>query len=204
MSAAVWLLIWGLVSGGSSAFGPQAPPHVSDLSAEELQVIAIALSETGLREARRHGAGRKPVVAVVADSTLATCRESGPKFCIHDRTHAIIARVLGEANERLARTFASRNATASAVPQFEERIALVPAGELEEVFRRPRDGWQEFNRRFGRAGLVRFSAPAIEGDYAVVYVSFGCGPLCGKSWLVTLERRRGRFRVQKSHSLTMS
>ena len=198
------LLIWSLLVASTSQAG-QGQPSPGELTAEELQVIAAALNETGLREARRfaHGERRESTVAVVSNSTLATCRASGPVFCIRQSTHATIARLLDGADSPLAATFAARNAASFAVTPFAERIALASPGDLEVMFRTPA-GWQEFRDRFGRAGLVQFSAPAIEGDEAAVYAVFGCGGLCGKSWLVTLERRGGKFRVRKSQILTIS
>jgi hypothetical protein len=199
------LLIWSLLAASTSQSQAQRPPSTGELTAEELQVIVIALNETGLREARRFAQGqrRESPLAVVLDVTLATCEASDTVFCIRQSTHSTITRLLDGARSPLAATFAARNAMSSAVPPFAERIALISSSELEIVFR-PGEGWQEFNGRFGRAGLVQFSAPAIEGDQAAVYVVFGCGGLCGKSWLVTLERRRGGFRVRKSQILTVS
>lgn len=200
------LLIWSLLAASTSQSPEQRPSSTGELTAEELQVIVVALNETGLREARRFARGerRESPVAVVSDSTLATCGASGPVFCIRQSTHATIARLLGGIDSPVAATFAARNAVSSAVPPFAERIALISSSELDVVFRTTRGAWQEFSGRFGRAGLVQFSAPAIEGDQAAVYVVFGCGQLCGKSWLVTLERRPGGFRVRKSQILTVS
>jgi hypothetical protein len=199
------LLIWSLLAAGTSQSAEPRRPSRGELTAEELQVVVVALSETGLREARRFAQGerRESIVAVVSDSTLATCEASGPVFCIRQSTHATIARLLGGVDSPLAATFTARNVVSFTVPPFAERIALVSPAELEVLFRTPA-GWQEFRGRFGRAGLVQFSAPAIEGDEAAVYVRFGCGALCGKSWLVTLERRGGTFRVRKSQILTVS
>jgi hypothetical protein len=205
MMVTAGLLIWSLLAASTSQSPAQRLPSTGELTAEELQAIVVALNETGLREARRFAQGerRESAVAVVSDSTLGSCVASGTVFCIREGMHSTIARLLGGVHSPLAATFAARNVVSSSVPPLGERIALIPSSELDVVFRQG-GGWQEFRGRFGTAGLVQFSAPAIEGDQAAVYVVFGCGGLCGKSWLVTLERRRGGFRVRKSQILTIS
>jgi hypothetical protein len=205
MGAAALLLILELVTASNPQSARRSPPAAPELTAEELQVVLAALHETGLREARRFAQSRRrqSAVAVIPDATLASCEEAGTTFCIRESTQSTIARLLWGPNSPLAGAFRSRNSSSSAVAEFGDRIAVIPARELSAVFR-PGAGWQEFNQRFGNAALVQFSAPAMEGDQAAVYVVFGCGGLCGKSWLVTLERRGGVFRVRKSHLLTMS
>jgi hypothetical protein len=186
----------------ASAVVPAAPPQApaAGLTPEELQVVVAALDATALREARAFagGKGRDSTLAVVLDSTLALCSETGQtSWCIHESSRATMERLLGGATVQLAHALSSR------IPRFGERIVLVPPDVLSGVFQGP-GGWEEFHRRFGETAVIDFSAPAIDGDRAAVYVGFGCGGLCGKTWLVTLERRGERFRVRKSHLLTMS
>lgn len=199
------VLIVCVLAAGPSQSPAQRPSSTGDLTAEELQIIAAALNETGLREVRRLAPGnrRDSPLAVVLDWTLARCGATRNRFCISERMHSTITRLLGGLHSPMAAAFTARNAVSSPVRSFAERMTLIPAGELETIFQ-PGRGWQEFRSRFGTAGLLQFSAPAIEGDQAAIHVVFGCGGLCGKSWLVTLERRRGEFRVRTSQILTIS
>lgn len=203
MAPSVALLIWFLVAAGPLRLSAHAP--TSSLTAPELQVIVAALEDTALREARRVAVSdaRERPIAVVAGSTLANCTQSDQEACIHPSTQSTIARLLSGAESSLAREFVERNAVSADVPRFGERIAFVPPADIDTVLR-PVNGWEEFHRRFGRVGVVRFSAPAIVGDRGAVLVVFVCGGLCGKSWLVTLEREGGKFRVRKSEILTVS
>lgn len=105
------LLIWSLLAASTSQFAESRQASPRELTAEELQVVVVALNETGLREARRFAQGqpRGSTVAAVSDSTLATCGASGPVFCIRQSTHAIIARLLGGADSPLAAKCAAQN-----------------------------------------------------------------------------------------------
>ena len=203
MRPAAWLLILGLVTATDRQLAPGSPAAV--LTAEELQIVVAALEQTGLREARPFvlGKRRKSAVAVVPDSTLASCIEPDQTFCIREPVYATVMRALGASGRGLADAFRSRTSSSSAVAWIGERVTVAPVAELSGMFRQG-DGWQAFQRQYGTARLLRFSAPAIAGDRAAVYVAFGCGNLCGKSWLVTLERRAGVFRVRKSQLLAMN
>jgi len=165
------------------------------LTAEEVQVVIAALDKTALPEARSFSG--KPL-AIMADTTLAICGPTTSRWCIREPFPSQISNISRDrgASRPLTDIFQARNATASVVTAIVDRVVVAAAQEIEDLFQRGR-GWSAFHNRFGRAPIIRFSAPAIAGDEAVVYVTFICGELCGKSWLVSLEKQDGPFRVRK-------
>src|SRR5947209_17002437 len=76
-------------------------------------------------------------------------------------------------------------------------IQLIALDVVQRAFEQGRDdGWEQLGRSFpGFKGFAQVSAPAFVDDGAVVYVSFTCGSLCGKSWLVRLSLRDGRWHI---------
>jgi hypothetical protein len=79
---------------------------------------------------------------------------------------------------------------------FPPSVLLVPAEQLNELFRRPptpagpEELWGAFRDRFKVQSLYRFSRPVIgdDGFDAFVAYSYGCGSLCGESGFVWLNR----------------
>lgn len=181
-----------------------AGPAANVLTAEEVQIVRAAVSATALREVRTFRVGKRRRGDLVARAeTLAVCRHGGPRSCVRTSIIGIFGRDPGGAETALGRAFTARNAAPATVEAFDDRLAVVLAHELDELFQHP-DGWQEFKKRYEQIGIVRFSAPAIAGDDAAVFVAFSCGGLCGKTWLVTLQRRGNEFRVTNSRMLTIS
>jgi hypothetical protein len=195
-------VLLSLVVGLGAVTGAQSPP--SALTAQETQIILAALDATALREARSLASGRagRPT-AVILDATLAFCPAEAARLgCIYASTRHTIERSAGGPDTSLARAFVSRNAAPLPVPKYDDRFIVAPAAELDAIFRR--GFWREFNERFGRVGLVTFSAPGIADNGAIIYVTFSCGGLCGMTWLVQLERHADQFRVKTSTMLTIS
>jgi hypothetical protein len=199
------MLTASVLLGVCAVPAPQAvEPAANVLTAEEVQIVRAAVSATALREVRAFTVGKRRRGDLVAPAeTLAVCRDAGPRSCVRTSIIGMFGRDPGGAETALGRAFTARNAAAARVEAFDERLVVVPPHELDELFQNP-DGWQEFKKRYEQIGIVRFSAPAIAGDDAAVYVAFSCGGRCGKTWLVTLQRRGNEFRVTNSRMLTIS
>lgn len=179
-------------------------PAANMLTADEVKIVRAAVSATALREVRSFTVGKKRRGDLVAPAeTLAVCRDGGPRNCLRRSSIGMFGRDPDGAETALGRAFTARNAMPAGFEPFDDRLVVVPRHELDEVFQR-RDGWQAFKKRYEQVGVVRFSAPAIAGDDAAVYVGFSCGLLCGKTWLVTLQRHGAEFRVKDARMLTIS
>ena len=200
--AAALLFVLTTASLHVAAPSRQATNEPRGLTAEEVQVVIAALDKTALPEAR-HFSG-KPL-AVMADTTLAICGPTTSQWCIRGPFPSHISNISRDRDAARALTdiFYARNATSSVVAAIVDRVVVAPAQEIEDLFQGGR-GWNEFHNRFGRAPIIRFSAPAIAGDEAVVYVTFSCGELCGKVWMVGLEKQDGQFRVRKVDLLAIA
>ena len=94
-------------------------------------------------------------------------------------------------------SFESRNVRLHELPDLGRsdliRVAKERIGEVREQYSdRP-------------LGIARFSLPGYSLDgYAMILVSFSCGPLCGKTWLIILDNTSGSWRVANSFPVTIS
>jgi hypothetical protein len=203
--ARIAMLSANVLLGVCAVGAPQsADPGANVLTAEEVQIVRAAVSATALREVRTITLGKKRRGDLVAPpETLALCRDGGPWACLRTSMVGMFGRDPGGAETALGRAFTVRNAMPARFDAFDDRLVIIPPQELDEVFQGP-DGWQEFHKRYEQTGVVRFSAPAIAGDEAAVYVMYSCHSLCGKTWLVRLQRHGAEFRVKDVRMLTIS
>ncbi|HEX8319275.1 hypothetical protein [Longimicrobium sp.] len=89
-----------------------------------------------------------------------------------------------------------------------ERYRLVPNDHMPGL---PRSGagayWTAFRERYpGYSGVIRLSSigRSADGSRAAVYVTYGCGGLCGAGRLVTLRNDGGSWRVVEARTLWVS
>ena len=62
---------------------------------------------------------------------------------------------------------------------------------------------KQFNDR--PIATARFSLPGYSSDgYAMVVASYGCGSLCGVSWLIILDNTTGIWRIAEVFPLSIS
>jgi hypothetical protein len=82
---------------------------------------------------------------------------------------------------------------------------LIDSTQLESVFKN--GDWPAFYKRFpGSTGIARFSRVGINaaGTQALFYASHECGGLCGGGWYVVMERRDGRWVIEKEIEMWVS
>jgi hypothetical protein len=85
----------------------------------------------------------------------------------------------------------ARNALRQAVPAIDHpAVVMIPIDRSEEAR-------QRYRERAG--GFSWLSLPGYSADgHALVYGSYGCGNLCGYSWLFVLKKSDGNWQVQSS------
>ena len=79
------------------------------------------------------------------------------------------------------------------------RVTLVTSAAARAMFRSSdlEDDWAAFYRKYeGAAGLFKASRPGFYRDFALLYVEFSCGGLCGEGHLLLLRRAHEAWIVQ--------
>ena len=79
-------------------------------------------------------------------------------------------------------------------------VRFIDKKELDRLMRQGPDSWVHFLKRFGsEVRLIRLSriARTDEGTVALLYISYSCGPVCGKSHFVLFRRELGFWRVER-------
>jgi len=175
------------------------PPAASDavLDQDDVAIIRAVVDSTILPRIRAAKFGRQPIVLLI-DRTLKLCdpeeRRLQPWSCLSDTR--------GLPRQR-------KTETSFEIPDLGlSSVQLVAPGVMQRAFEGqagPADGWEQLGRSFpGFRGVARVSSPAYVDDGAVVHATFGCGSLCGESWLVRLARNQGRWRVVDRKLLSVS
>jgi hypothetical protein len=101
-------------------------------------------------------------------------------------------------------SYRSRNAesyTLSPNLDLEQDYALIPKEEVDEIYRRGWEGWNEFQDSYpGAEGVVLFSRVGFgeNGDEALVSMGFRCGDLCGAGGLYLLVKEEGTWKYQRA------
>jgi len=170
--------------------GATQPPSGKDpvLDQENVAIVRTVVETMIVPEVRAVTIGRAPV-ALLIDHTLKLSASMEPRGLPRQRT----------------------TETSFQIPDLNlPSIQLVAPEVVQRAFERgrgaePVDGWEELSRLFpGFKGFAQVTAPGFVDDGAVVLVSFACGSLCGKSWLVRLTLRDGRWRVVDQKLLSVS
>jgi hypothetical protein len=95
------------------------------------------------------------------------------------------------------------------IPRGIEGVANLTFVERSELnrFRAGDPDWSRFKARFGTsAKLIRVSRIARnqDGTVALLYISYGCGLLCGKAHFVMFKRQSGVWRIEKINLFSQS
>jgi hypothetical protein len=192
-------LMVALTCGGATQ-PPAGPDPVLDQ--ENVAIIRAVVEGMIVPELRVVTVGRTPL-ALLIDRTVKLCDpgERGPQS----------SRCLSPSMEQRGLPRQRNTETSFQIPDVSmPSVQLVAPDVVQGVFERgrgaePDDGWEQLGRSFpGFRGVARVSAPAQVDDGAVVFVSFSCGSLCGKSWLVRLALKDGRWRLVDRKLLTIS
>jgi hypothetical protein len=72
--------------------------------------------------------------------------------------------------------------------------------EHEQIFKDGCSGWCEFYKKYpDNAATIALSRIGFnrQGTQALVFMSYGCGGLCGYGGFIMLEKQQGAWRVQK-------
>ncbi|HJQ34685.1 MAG TPA: hypothetical protein VJ866_21065 [Pyrinomonadaceae bacterium] len=75
------------------------------------------------------------------------------------------------------------------------RYTFISAEYLDNLFKAkgPLAGWEEFYKKYPKYGFVTFSRVGFSADktQALVYHSYGCGPMCGGGGYLLLVKKGG-------------
>ncbi|PYR62090.1 MAG: hypothetical protein DMF91_07990 [Acidobacteria bacterium] len=180
-----------------AAIQPPAGPDPA-LEQDDVAIIRAVVESAILPELRVARFGQQPIALLIGQTV---------KFCTPEERRLQSWRCLGDPRG-LPRE--RKTETSFRVPDLNlPSVQLVTPDVVQRAFEgrpdEPNDGWEQLGRSFpGFRGVARFSAPAYVDDGAVVFVSFSCGSLCGKTWLLRLALRDGRWRVVDRKLLSMS
>jgi hypothetical protein len=102
-----------------------------------------------------------------------------------------------ERRQHVIDSFESRNVRSYQLPDLgRSDLMRVESGQIAEMR-------QQYSDRL--IGVVRFSLPGYSMDgYAMILVSYGCGDLCGASWLMILDNTTGSWRIANGFPLSVS
>lgn len=84
---------------------------------------------------------------------------------------------------------------------------LVDSTQLEPFFKRGGGDWPAFYKRFpSSSGIVRFSRIGFseDGMQALFYLNNHCGGLCGTGMYVVMEKRNGRWAIEREIEMWIS
>jgi hypothetical protein len=180
-----------------AAIQPPAGPEPA-LEPDDVAIIRAVVESAILPELRVARFGQQPIALLIGQTV---------KFCTPEERRLQYWRCLGDPRglPRERKTETSFKVSDVNLPS----VRLVTPDVVQRAFEGrpdgPNDGWEQLGRLFpGFRGFARVSAPAYVDDGAVVFVSFSCGSLCGKTWLLRLALRDGQWRVVDRKLLSMS
>lgn len=192
----------------TSCLSDPVTPRPSDRQVDEDAIFAAVLDSLF----------RSAGTVVVLDSTLngISLEQLAPVYWGHLAD-------MRSVSAYMVNDFEQRNRVRRAVgdlPTRDIKVQAVPRSELSDLPHPglvPRDPprdytpvspyWEGFRERFGGARvLVRNSRPGFDasGSLAVIEVRYGCGMLCGGSYVVTLERVSNGWRVIEVNEVSVS
>ena len=195
----VGLLLFSIVSS-SAAKQTAAMP---DLRREDEDVVRVVLDRLIFPEMATFGNRVPAPMLLVEDQTISL--DASGKFPEHWQTllkpnpnNGWPGLIADDARrQRVIDSFASRNVRPNDLPELNRSdLMRVPKERLAEVRARYSDR---------PLGIARFSLPGYSRDgYAMIVVSYNCGGLCGKSWLIILDNTTGSWRVANAYMLGIS
>jgi hypothetical protein len=145
---------------------------------------------------------------IVFDRTYRLCRQDADMWCMPKATIEELETWVTQRRDDvvLIREFVSRNQAAFTVSNPDPIATVVVPADSLEALGQSDEFWPIFRTRYpGTRGWLRFSAPSYgDSGSAIVYVTYGCGGLCGEGWLIRLSRVGTDWRMVGSHSVWIS
>jgi hypothetical protein len=196
----VSLLLFTILASSSAANQTAAPP---DLRREDENVLRLVLDRMIFPELAKFGSRVPAPMLLVGDQTISldgTGRipDRWQRFLKPDPTNGwpgLIADAMRR--QKVIDSFESRNARSHELPDLGRSDLMRVGNERIAEVR------QQYSDR--PLGVARFSLPGYSLDgYAMMLASYGCGDLCGVSWLIVLDNTTGHWRVENTFPLSVS
>jgi hypothetical protein len=177
----------------------QADDH-SNIPAEEYAIYAAALGDMFPGDKVSSDSQSKAKLLVIDDQTIsnnfaATVGEDGWKRVKQEFSSVISQETI---DDYVAKNAKSHQLTKSF--DLKLKYTLVPKEKIDQIFKNGPGGWGEFYRQFpDSVGLIALSRAGLNsgGNQAFVYISHGCGGLCGSGHYMLLVKNGQRWVVQK-------
>jgi hypothetical protein len=189
-----------LVASPSSAKQPTAMP---DFRQDDESVVHVVLDRLIFPELEKFGNRVPAAMLLVEDQTISL--DATGKIPSHwqmflkpNPSHGWPGLVADDVRrQRLIDSFESRNARRHELPKLNRLdLVRVTSDRIPEV----RDQYSD-----RPLGIARLSLPGYSLDgYAMIVASYGCGSLCGVSWLIILDNTSGSWRVANESPLSIS
>jgi hypothetical protein len=195
----VGLLLFSIVASSAAKQTAGMP----DLRRDDENVVRVVLDRLIFPELAKFG-NRVPAAMLLVEDQTISLGASGKipdqwqGFLKPDPNNGWLGLIADDARrQRVIDSFESRNGRPHDLPELNRSDLMRVAKErLAEVQARYSD------RPLGKA---RFSLPGYSRDgYAMIVVSYGCGGLCGMSWLIILDNTTGSWRVANAYMLGIS
>ena len=139
---------------------------------------------------------------VILDRTYRFCDRQRTVWCMPTEDGSPIGDWMrrASADGSLVPEFSSRNRDELRVSNPDPRAGVLVSTDAFEAMSRSDDFWRIFRTQYPDArGFVRFSTPAYtDKGEALVYVTYGCGGLCGEGRIVRLVPGDEGWRVTMS------
>jgi hypothetical protein len=190
-----------LFSIGVSLAPAKQTAATPDLRREDEAVVRVVLDRLIFPALAKFGKREPPPMLLVEDQTITLRTGKIPDrwqgFLKPNPTNGWPGLIADDARrQRVIDSFESRNSRSHELPDLNRSDLMRVATDSTEVRDRFRDR---------PLGIARFSLPGYSLDgYAMILVVYGCGSLCGQSWLVILDNASGDWRVAKAHTLSIS
>lgn len=172
---------------------PACAPEGGGLTGDDAGVFGAVIRS---RLAYRKENPSEPPKIVVLRTTLRPCSEDERRSdCLPPQRLAALPKDLSE-----------RSRSSQVIPAAkDERVLLASAEMLDALFRNGPAGWAEFPSAFPEAHeIIKMSAPSYSGEEAVIYFTYGSGPISGAGGLLHLKKKDGLWVVGDFQALWVS
>jgi hypothetical protein len=206
-----WLWIVALATDVSRLSVQSQASFDSASRVDDALVLRAVIEHTILPVVRQSTSGRnRAAVVLIEDRNSALCKKSPEtdtpcRIPDHWQQFLVPNLVRGwpgmiddvRRRRNLVEALEARNSRTRALPPIDHpAVVLIPVDRSEEAQQRYREQ---------AGGVARLSVPGYSADgHALMYASYGCGSLCGYSWLFVLEKTDGVWRVQSAVITTIS
>ncbi len=181
------------------------PQSVAAIGADDATVLKAVVEHTIVPEVERSNSGRnRAAIVLIEDRSSPLCIDSAAsgarcripdhwqQFLIRNQSRGWPGIIEGDQRRReLVDSLEARNALRHALPAIDQpAVVMIAVDPSEEALR-------SYRERAG--GFSSLSLPGYAADgHALVYGSFYCGSLCGKSWLFVLEKSDSKWQVKSA------